>query len=231
LVFVLVRSLGLSQVVVVLVVGLEILQVVSLLGILPLVLNTGIGRVVALRWRGGTIHSSPFVVLVLLQAERVGFLRVVTGVVYVDDIFFCGSSNSLIVRFVEDMSREFEMSMTGELQFFLGLQIKQSMEGTFMHQAKYNKDIVRKFKMEDSKAMAMPMSMTTALDADEEGEHVDQKEYRSMVGSLLYLTVTRPDIQFSVCLCARFQASPRTSHRQVVKRIFRYLRHTPNFGL
>jgi hypothetical protein len=171
------------------------------------------------------------VVLVLLQAERVGFLRVVTGVVYVDDIFFCGSSNSLIVRFVEDMSREFEMSMTGELQFFLGLQIKQSMEGTFMHQAKYNKDIVRKFKMEDSKAMAMPMSTTTALDADEEGEHVDQKEYRSMVGSLLYLTVTRPDIQFSVCLCARFQASPRTSHRQVVKQIFRYLRHTPNFGL
>jgi hypothetical protein len=136
LVFVLVKSLGLSQVVVVLVVGLEILQVVSLLGILPLVLNTGIGRVVALIWRGGTIHSSPFVVLVLLQAERVGFLRVVTGVVYVDDIFFCGSSNSLIVRFVEDMSREFEMSMTGELQFFLGLQIKQSMEGTFMHQAK-----------------------------------------------------------------------------------------------
>jgi hypothetical protein len=75
------------------------------------------------------------------------------------------------------------------------------------------------------------MSTTTALDADEEGEHVDQKEYRGMIGSLLYLTATRPEIQFSVCLCARFQASPRTSHRQVVKRIFRYLRHTPNIGL
>jgi hypothetical protein len=100
-----------------------------------------------------------------------------------------------------------------------------------VHQAKYTKDIVRKFKMEDSKAMTTPMSTTTALDADEEGEHVDQKEYRSMIGSLLYLTVTRPDIQFSVCLCARFQASPRTSHRQVVKQIFRYLCHTPDFGL
>jgi hypothetical protein len=119
----------------------------------------------------------------------------------------------------------------GELQFFLGLQIKQSKEGTFVHQAKYTKDIVRKFKMEDPKAMATPMSTTTALDANEEGEHVDQKEYRSMIGSLLYLTATRPDIQFSVCLCARFQASPRTSHRQAVKQIFRYLRHTPNFGL
>jgi hypothetical protein len=97
--------------------------------------------------------------------------------VYVDDIVFCGSSNSLVARFANDMSREFEMSMMGKLQFFLGLQIKQSKEGTFVHQAKYTKDIVRKFKIEDSKAMATPMSMTTALDADEEGEHMDQKEY------------------------------------------------------
>jgi hypothetical protein len=100
--------------------------------------------------------------------------------VYVDDIVFGGSSNSLVARFAKDVSREFEMSMMGELQYFL--------EGTFLHQAKYTKDIVRKFKMEDSNAMTTPMSMTTALDADEEGEHVDQKEYRSMIGSLLYLT-------------------------------------------
>jgi hypothetical protein len=150
--------------------------------------------------------------------------------VYVDDIVFGGSSNSLVARFAEDMTTEFEMSMMGELQFFLGLQIKQSKEGTFVHQAKYTKDTVRKFKMEDSKAMTTPMSTTTALDADEEGEHEDQKEYRSMIGSLLYSTTTRPDIEFSVCLCAHFQASLRTSHRQSVKRIFRYLRYTPDFG-
>jgi hypothetical protein len=136
---------------------------------------------------------------------------------YVDDIVFGGSSNSLVARFAEDMSREFEMSMMGEFQFFLVQQIKQSKEGTFVHQAKYTKDIMRKFKLEDSKAVMTPMSTTTAPDADEEGEHVDQKEYGSMIVSLLYLTATRPDIQFSVCLCARFQASPRTSHRQVVK--------------
>jgi hypothetical protein len=151
--------------------------------------------------------------------------------VYVDDIVFGGSSNSLVARFAKDMRREFEMSMMGELQFFLRLQIKQSKEVTFVHQAKYTKDIVRNFKMEDSKAMTTPMSTTTALDADEEGEHVDQKEYRTMIGSLLYLIATRPDIQFWVCLCARFQASLRTSHRQAVKRIFKYLRHTPDFGL
>jgi hypothetical protein len=148
----------------------------------------------------------------------------------VDDIVFGGSSNSLVAWFAEDMSREIEMSMMGELLFFLGL-LKQSKEGTFVHQAKYTKDIEWKFKIKDSKAMAMPMSTTTALDADEEGEHMDQKEYRSMIGSLLYLTATRPDIQFSVCLCARFQVPPRTSHRQVVKRIFRYLRQTPDFGI
>jgi hypothetical protein len=151
--------------------------------------------------------------------------------VYVDDIVFGGSSNSLVSRFGDDTSREFEMSMMGELSFFLRLQIKQSKEGTFVHQAKYTNDIVRKFKMEDSKDMVTPMSTTTALDANEEGEHVDQKEYQSMIGSLLYLTATRPNIQFLVCLCTRFQVSPRTLHRQVVKRIFRYLHHTPDFGL
>jgi hypothetical protein len=91
-----------------------------------------------------------------------------------------------------------------------------------MHQAKYTKDIMRKFKMEDSKVMETPMSTTTAPYADGEGEHVDQKEYRSMIGSLLYLTATRPVIELLVCLCDHFQASPRTLHWRVVKRIFRY---------
>ncbi|WVZ98226.1 hypothetical protein U9M48_043693 [Paspalum notatum var. saurae] len=126
---------------------------------------------------------------------------------------------------------EFEMSLMGELQFFLGLQIKQGPEGTFVHQAKYTRDILKKFEMGDSKPMTTPMSTNTALDADEDGEAVDQKEFRGMIGSLLYLTATRPDIQFAVCLCARYQASPRTSHRQAVKRIFRYLKFTPKLGL
>jgi hypothetical protein len=114
--------------------------------------------------------------------------------VYVDDIVFGGSSHSLVARFAEDMSKEFEMSMMGELQFFLGLQIKHAKEGTFVHQAKHTKDILKKFKMDDSKPLSTPMSTTTVLDADEDGEPVDQKEYRIMIGSLFYLTATRPDI-------------------------------------
>src|SRR5579883_2513098 len=117
------------------------------------------------------------------------------------------------------------------ITFFLGLQIKQSKEGTFVHQGKYMKDVLKKFDMGDSKPLSTPMAMMTALDADEDGEAVDQKEYRSMIGSLLYLTATRPDIHCAVCLCARFQASPKTSHRQAVKRIMRYLRFTPELGL
>jgi hypothetical protein len=92
------------------------------------------------------------------------------------------------------------------------------------------KDIVKKFQMDDSNPLSTLMS-TTALDEDEDGEPVDQKEYRSMIGSLLYLTMMRPDIQFFVCLCTRFQASPRTSHRQAVKWIFRYIQYTPELGL
>jgi hypothetical protein len=93
--------------------------------------------------------------------------------VYVEDIVFGGSSHSLVARFAEDMSKEFEMSMMGELQFFLGLQIKQEKEGTFVHQAKYTKDILKKFKMDDSKPLSTSMSTTRTLDADKDGEPVD----------------------------------------------------------
>jgi hypothetical protein len=149
----------------------------------------------------------------------------------VDDIVFDDSSHSLVARFVENMSKKFEMSVMGELSFFLGLQIKQAKEGTFVNQAKYTKDILKKFKMDDSKPLSTLMSTTTVLDADVDREPFDQKVYWSMIGSILYLTTTRPDIQFSVCLCARSHASPRTLHRQAVKRIFRYLRYTPELGL
>jgi hypothetical protein len=143
--------------------------------------------------------------------------------IYVDDIIFGSPSHALVAKFTDLMSREFEMSMMGELSFFLRLQIKQTREGTFVHQGKCTKDVLKKFDMGKVKPLSMPMSITTALDANEEGEAIDQKEYHSMIGSLLYLMAMRPDIHFSVCLCACFQASPRTSHHQAVKRIMRHL--------
>ena len=110
------------------------------------------------------------------------------------------------------MAREFEMSMIGELKFFRGFQIKQLKEGTFIYQEKYTKDILKKFKMDDCKLIKTLMPTNGYLDLDEGGKSIDQTLYRSMIGSLLYLTASRPDIMFSVCMCARFQANPKESH-------------------
>jgi hypothetical protein len=102
------------------------------------------------------------------------------------------------------MESEFQMSMMGEITFFLGIQVKQMKQGTFVHQAKYTKDLMKKINMAKLKPLSTLMSSTTSLGPDEDGEAVDQREYRSMIGSLLYLTVTRSDIQFTMGLCARF---------------------------
>jgi hypothetical protein len=109
------------------------------------------------------------------------------------------------------------MSMMGELTFFLGIQVKQMKQGTFVHQAKYTKDLMKKFNMAELKPVSTPMSSAALLGPDEDDEAVDQREYRSMIGSLLYLIVTRPNIQFVVGLYARFQSSPRSSHRTTVQ--------------
>jgi isopentenyldiphosphate isomerase len=109
------------------------------------------------------------------------------------------------------------MFMMRELTFFLGIQVNETKQGTFVHQAKYMKDLMKKFNMAELKPVSTPISSTVSLGPDEDGEAVDQREYMSMSGSLLYLTVTRPDIQFAVGLCACFQASPHSSHRTAVQ--------------
>jgi uncharacterized membrane protein YciS (DUF1049 family) len=110
--------------------------------------------------------------------------------IYMDDIIFGGSSHVVVSNFQEMMEKEFQMSIMGELTFCLGIHVKQMKQGIFIHQAKYMKDFVKKFKMAELKPMSTPMSMATTLDSDENGEAVDQREYRSMIASLLYLTVT-----------------------------------------
>jgi hypothetical protein len=151
--------------------------------------------------------------------------------IYVDDIIFGGSSHTLVSKFQEMMESEFQMSMMGELTFFICIQVKQTKQGTFVHQAMYTKDLMTKFNMVELKPVSTLMSSAGSLGPDKDGEVVNQREYRSMIDSLLYLTVTWPDIQFAVGLCACFQASPRSSHRTAVQRVFRYLKHTSMFGI
>jgi hypothetical protein len=151
--------------------------------------------------------------------------------IYVDDIIFGSTCQNMCDEFAKIMHDEFEMSMMGELNFFLGLQIKQLEDGIFFNQSKYIKEMLKKFGLEDSKLMKTPMSTEVKLTKDDEGESVDNTKYRGMIGSLLYLTASRPDIMFSVCLCARFQEDPKTSHLEAVKRIFRYVKGTIHLGL
>ena len=151
--------------------------------------------------------------------------------IYVDDIIFGATNEILCQDFAKSMQGEFEMSMIGELNYFLGLQIKQCKDGIFINQTKYVCDLIKRFKIDELKDISTPMASTTKLDKDKGGKPFDQKIYRCMIGYLLYLTASRPNILFSVCLCARYQSCPTKIHSIVVKRIFRYLKDTPNLGL
>ncbi|GKA43826.1 retrovirus-related pol polyprotein from transposon TNT 1-94 [Tanacetum coccineum] len=157
--------------------------------------------------------------------------NLITIQIYVDDIIFGSTCQDMCDEFAKIMHDEFEMSMMGELNFFFGLQIKQMEDGIFFNQFKYIKEMLKKFGLEDSKPMKTPMSSDTKLTKDEECESVDSTKYRGMIGSLLYLTASRPDIMFSVCFCARFQEAPKTSHLEAVKRIFQYIKGTTHLGL
>nr|GEW49457.1 retrovirus-related Pol polyprotein from transposon TNT 1-94 [Tanacetum cinerariifolium] len=151
--------------------------------------------------------------------------------IYIDDIIFGLTCQDMCDEFAKIMHDKFEMSMMGELNFFLGLQIKQMEDDIFFNQSKYIKEMLNKFGLENSKPMKTPMSSDTKHTKDEEYESVDNTKYRGMICSLLYLTTSRPDIMFSVCLCTRFQDAPKTYHLEAVKRIFRYIKGTMHLGL
>jgi hypothetical protein len=123
------------------------------------------------------------------------------------------------------------MSMMDELNYFLGFQVKQLKEGTFISQTKYTQDLLKRFGMKDKKPAKTPMGTDGHLDLNKGGKSVDQKAYQSMIGSLLYLSASRPDIMLSVCMCARFQSDPKECHLVAVKRFLRYLVSTPYFGI
>ncbi|GJY22894.1 putative ribonuclease H-like domain-containing protein [Tanacetum coccineum] len=151
--------------------------------------------------------------------------------VYVDDIIFGSTNKSWCDEFEALMKSIFQMSSMGELTFFLGLQVKQNKGGIFISQDKYVAEILKKFDLVNVKAAITPMETKVPLTKDEEAIDVDVHLYRSMIGSLMYLTAFRPDIMYAICVCSRFQVTPKTSHLNAVKRIFKYLKGKPNLGL
>ncbi|XP_050889888.1 uncharacterized mitochondrial protein AtMg00810-like [Lathyrus oleraceus] len=151
--------------------------------------------------------------------------------IYVDDIIF-GSTNALLCKgFVESMQAEFERSLMGELKFFLGIQINQHSEGTYIHQRKYIRKLMKKFNLSGCKKAKNPMHPTCILEKEKVSTKVNQKLFRGMIGSLLYLTTSRLDILFSIYLCAHVQSDPKETHLTIIKRIFRYLKGNTNLGL
>nr|GEV32397.1 putative ribonuclease H-like domain-containing protein [Tanacetum cinerariifolium] len=151
--------------------------------------------------------------------------------VYVDDIIFGSTKKSLCTKFKGLMHKKFQISSMGELTFFLGLQVMQKDDRIFIIQDKYVAHILKKFDFSSVKTASTPIETNKALLKDEEAEDVDVHLYRSMSGSLMYLTAFRPDIMFVVYACARFQVTTKVSHLHAVKRIFRYLKGQPKLGL
>ncbi|GJX17508.1 retrovirus-related pol polyprotein from transposon TNT 1-94 [Tanacetum coccineum] len=151
--------------------------------------------------------------------------------IYVDDIIFASTDPKACDIFSNEMSSKFQMSMMGQMSFFLGLQVSQNPGGIFINQSKFALEILKKFRMDSCDPVDTPMVDRLKLDEDPLGIPVDQTRFRSMVGSLMYLTASRPDLVFAVCMCARYQASPTKKHLEALKRVFRYLRGTINWGL
>ncbi|GJZ36549.1 retrovirus-related pol polyprotein from transposon TNT 1-94 [Tanacetum coccineum] len=150
--------------------------------------------------------------------------------VYVDDIIFGSTNPNFSKHFANLMKNNFEMSMMGELKFFLGLQVHQSPRGIFISQSQYAIELLKKHGLDECVSMSTPMA-TERLDADLQGTPTDQTTYRRMIGGLMYLTASRLDIAFATFVCARYQARPTIKHLKEVKQIFRYLRQSYNMGL
>ncbi|GJU89537.1 retrovirus-related pol polyprotein from transposon TNT 1-94 [Tanacetum coccineum] len=151
--------------------------------------------------------------------------------IYVDDIIFASTDPKACDTFSNEMSSKFQMSMMGQMSFFLGLQVSQNPRGIFINQSKFALEILKKFGMDSCDPVDTPMVDRLKLDEDPLGIPVDQTRFRSMVGSLMYLNASRPDLVFAVCMCAKYQASPIKKHLEALKRVFRYLRGTINWGL
>ena len=150
---------------------------------------------------------------------------------YVDDLIYFGSSMNMVEDFKKKMMKEFEMTDMGLMKYFLGIQVRQEKGKIFMCQEKYIEDLLKKYHMDKSKPISTPMALNERLQQNDGVEKIDAKVYRSLVGSLIYLTNTRPDIMHSVSVVSRFMNDPSKAHFSVAKRILRYLNGTKKQGI
>nr|GFA99783.1 putative ribonuclease H-like domain-containing protein [Tanacetum cinerariifolium] len=155
---------------------------------------------------GNGFHIGKIYQTLFIKKQK-GYILLVR--VYVDDIIFGSTKKELCLEFERLMKDKFQMSSTRELTFFLGLQVKQKEDGIFISHDKYVTEVLRKFNFSDVKFASTPVDMEKILVKDADGDNVDVHLYRSMIRSLMYLTASRPDIMYAVCVCARFQVTPK----------------------
>lgn len=150
---------------------------------------------------------------------------------YVDDLLVTGSNNVFVEEFKQDMMKVFEMTDCGEMAFFLGMEVKQNEKGIFISQKKYAKEILKKFQMENCKHVDTPMVLKLKLGKEDGAEKVDETDFRSLIGCLMYLTATRPDIMHAVSILSRFIHCAKEVHLQAAKRVLRYIKGTLDYGV
>ena len=155
----------------------------------------------------------------------------VVAQIYVNDIVFGAINDSLAQSFADEMKEMFEMSMVGELTYFLGLQLKQTDFGIYINEANYARNLVKRFGLDKAAHARTPMAANAKLTNDPSGEFVDVALYKSMIGCLLYLTASRPNIAFSVSVCSKFQSNSKVSHLNAIIRIIKYVSGTCDYGL
>eukprot|EP00253_Pinus_taeda_P010323 PITA_10323 len=156
--------------------------------------------------------------------------KIIIVVLYVDDLIFTSNDASLIADFKAVMKSEFEMTDLGFLRYFLGIKVDQSENGVFISQVKYVEAVLKRY-MQNSKATVTPTVMGLKLSKEDSSKDFDPKLYKSIVGNLMYLTATRPDIMHTVSLISRFMERPKETHWQATKRILRYVNGTKGFGI
>ena len=150
---------------------------------------------------------------------------------YVDDMLVTGSNEELMEKFKIEMQEIFEMSDLGIMNYFLGMEIQQCSKGIFISQKKYACDILKKFKLEACKGVASPLALNEKISRDDGDKLEEPAVFRSLVGSLLYLTATRPDLMFPAGLLSRFMSSPSNVHMGIAKRVLKYIRGTTDLGI
>ncbi|GLU00818.1 hypothetical protein SLE2022_181580 [Rubroshorea leprosula] len=174
-------------------------------------------------------HKSPSEPTLYVQTR--GGDEVLLVCLYVDDLIYTSNSSFLLKEFRRMMVNEFDMTDLGLMRYFLGLEVVQNGEGIFISQEKYAKDLLKKCRMEDCNSVGTPMVSNQKFSLDDGEEKVDAHAYRSLIGSLLYLTNSRPDITFATSVLSRFMQSPSRTHYGAARRILRYLKGTISFGI